>query len=235
MVRLYLKGHCFLSKLLSPQNCIRCGCLSDYILCRQCLDYFYQIPVANRRCRVCGKILISEITTCISCTEDPLLVHTDSVFPVHAYRLWKKELLFQWKICGNRSFSIIAAEMFHTVLNRYYPSLPVIPVPPRPGKIRNKGWDQINDVCILLKLQYGCKILPVLNRIERKQQKKLSREERLHQLGRSYELKKNACIPAEVVVIDDIMTTGVTLENCAEVLKNAGVKKVHAVTLFIAD
>ncbi|HPX25525.1 MAG TPA: phosphoribosyltransferase family protein, partial [Treponemataceae bacterium] len=68
------------------------------------------------------------------------------------------------------------------------------------------------------------------------QQKKLNRDERIHQLGHLYELKKNITnIPEEVVIIDDIMTTGVTLENCAEVLKRAGVKKVHAVTLFIAD
>lgn len=94
----------------------------------------------------------------------------------------------------------------------------------------------MQDIANLLHNAYGHTIIPLLTRIERKQQKKLGREERLHQMGHLYKLKKNIKkIPEEVVIIDDIMTTGVTLENCAEVLKKAGVKKVYAVTLFIAD
>ena len=39
----------------------------------------------------------------------------------------------------------------------------------------------------------------------------------------------------KVLIIDDILTTGITLENCALALKNAGVEKVCAITVFIAD
>jgi predicted amidophosphoribosyltransferase len=42
-------------------------------------------------------------------------------------------------------------------------------------------------------------------------------------------------LPKKVVIIDDILTTGVTLENCALALKNAGVETVCAITVFIAD
>lgn len=231
-----LNLHKLISSMLASHTCLRCGTEANFILCNNCLDVFNNPGFLLKRCVVCGKQLISEKETCLNCREEPLLLHTNSVYPIHSYRLWKKELLFQWKITGNRTFSFTAASLYNQVLSTKYPSVPIVPVPPRPGKIFSKGWDQINDIAILLKKLYGNTIISMLIRTEKKQQKKLNRDERIHQLGHLYEIKKNiANIPEEVVIIDDIMTTGVTLENCAEVLKRAGVKKVHAVTLFIAD
>ena len=42
-------------------------------------------------------------------------------------------------------------------------------------------------------------------------------------------------LECDVLIIDDILTTGITLENCALALKNAGVEEVCAITVFIAD
>lgn len=228
--------HTFLAPLLAPHNCIRCGVETNFILCTSCLHIFNDPGFSAPRCSICGKHLISEEGNCLECREEPLLQHTTMVYPIHPYRLWKKELLYQWKIAGYRIFTIIAASLFNEVLHTKFSSLPIVAVPPRPGKIFSKGWDQMQDIANLLHNVYGHTIIPMLTRIEKKQQKKLGREERLHQMGHLYKLKKNIKkIPEEVVIIDDIMTTGVTLENCAEVLKKAGVKKVYAVTLFIAD
>lgn len=234
---LFLNVHKLISYLLSPQVCLRCGNISSFILCPDCLQKFSKIDFSkHHRCRVCGKILVSEVDICMNCREEPLLEHTDSVFPIHSYRLWKKEVLFNWKFCGNRCFSLVASDIIHKALVAQYPGLPIVPVPPRPGKLRNKGWDQIDDVCRNLKYHHCHKVLPLLIRTEKKQQKLLNREERIHQMGHLYKIKRNKIkIPEEVVIIDDIMTTGVTLENCASVLKKNGVKKVHGVTLFIAD
>jgi len=228
--------HTLISSVVDPQSCLRCGSDANFILCDSCLKIFFDPGFSIKRCSVCGKQLISEKDMCLNCRDEPLLLHTDSVYPIHPYRLWKKELLFQWKIYGNRIFSFTAASLYNQVLCSKYNTIPIVPVPPRPGKIFSKGWDQMHDISKILHKMYGRTILYILKRTEKKQQKKLTREERLHQMGHLYEIKKNIkCIPEEVVIIDDIMTTGVTLENCAELLKKAGVKKVHAVTLFIAD
>ena len=42
-------------------------------------------------------------------------------------------------------------------------------------------------------------------------------------------------MPAKVIVIDDVLTTGATAENCCSVLKEAGVLKVCFLSLFIVD
>ena len=78
----------------------------------------------------------------------------------------------------------------------------------------------------------------LLERTEAQQQKKLNRKQRLAHKGSSYVLNKkfsNKKLPKKVLIIDDILTTGVTLENCAITLKNAGVESICAITVFIAD
>ena len=123
-------------------------------------------------------------------------------------------------------------------------SLQIVPVPPRPGKIRKNGWDQIDEICFYLKNGFGRKILPVLVRKSVIQQKKLGRIQRLESIGSSYEpapgkkirriLKHlpDGKLPDSVVLLDDVMTTGATLEDCSSVLKKMGVAHVYCVTLF---
>ena len=131
------------------------------------------------------------------------------------------------------------ARVLFRVLQRYYEGFTVVPVPPRPGKIKKTGWDQIADLCRYLRGLYGIRVCRALVRLGTQQQKKLSRSERLSRLGKQYALKsafkKAACaqkLPHQVVLLDDIMTTGVTLETCAALLKEVGVQKVYALTLF---
>ncbi len=122
----------------------------------------------------------------------------------------------------------------------------IVPVPPRKGKIRKNGWDQINDLCLFLEKLYGYKVLKLLDRHSLKQQKKLNREERLETIKSAYslvpqkklskELKKTGGnLPAEVCLLDDVCTTGATIEACAKILKEVGIEKVNVITLFIVD
>ena len=229
------------SALLAPQNCLSCGDFCTYLpLCARCRSELESgIVLKERRCAFCGRILISEKESCLECRETKLFTFCDGAFPLYPYVLWKKELLFKWKMAGSRSLSPFFARVLFRVLQRYYEGFTVVPVPPRPGKIKKTGWDQIADLCRYLRGLYGIRVCRALVRLGTQQQKKLSRSERLSRLGKQYALKsafkKAACaqkLPHQVVLLDDIMTTGVTLETCAALLKEAGVQKVYALTLF---
>lgn len=235
------------AKSFGQEQCCVCGKDSVAVpICKACIDkYLFSFNFNSvKRCSVCGKELVSEDDKCMDCRESPVLQHTDFVLPLYPYRLWNKMLLFEWKIQNKRSLSPILAEAVYKALCFLFICKipPVVPVPPRPGKIRARGWDQIDDLCIYLSKKHGVKILKLLERTTSKQQKKLDRAERLKTKGKSYILRQDFAswrikhqIPEEAVLLDDVLTTGITVENCAVLLKEAGVLKVNALTLFIVD
>lgn len=220
--------------------CIRCGTYTPCIpLCSECLKYLKDFPPfdENSRCKICGKVLVSELDFCSECKTEPVIKNIDSVFPLHTYRLWKKTLLFAWKMEGDRTLSsVFASIIYKALLLKNFENLVIVPVPPRPRKIRKKGWDQIEELSFMLKKMYGVKIAKLLERVSSKEQKKLNRKERLGSSGAVYKLKeKIKIIPEKVILLDDVVTTGSTLEKCAVLLKSLGVKNVYAFSLFIVD
>ncbi len=237
------------SFLLGDAHCVRCGSWTcGKQLCRKCRPLIQKWePLSGRRCAVCGKELVSEDKTCMSCRENQILRHTDLVFPLHSYRLWKKSLLFEWKILGMRGLSPFFADLLYRAKLEVESlakeeNLPLVPVPPRPGKIRSEGWDQIEELCFYLNKLYGVKILRILRRLSKVQQKKLDRIQRLELSSSSYAVERAGIlhrrlkkIPEQVILLDDVMTTGATIESCAALLKSLGIKKVHVITLFTVD
>lgn len=236
---------CCWSFFLGEEECLCCGLNSGIIpICRNCLQRKGQSSV--ERCFVCGKELVSEISICSSCRRKKILENVDFVYPLYGYRLWNKNLLFYWKYENIRTLSPVFASIVYEKIKEISSGetclLPVVPVPPRPGKIRQKGWDQINELCFYLHNMHGIKIFPFLRRMTCIQQKKLDKKHRLEQTSKTFVLRPQNKIkrflkklPETVVLVDDVMTTGSTVEACAAELKRAGIKKVAVVTLFIAD
>ncbi|MBR5564837.1 MAG: ComF family protein, partial [Roseburia sp.] len=68
-----------------------------------------------------------------------------------------------------------------------------------------------------------------------KPQKLLNPEERLNNLKKAFILKKNGVKLKVVVIIDDIYTTGSTVDEMAKVLLNGGVQQVYFLALAIGE
>ena len=216
-------------------------------LCSECLKNKYSVPQAMRvlRCSNCGKELISTQNVCLKCREEPVITSCNFLLPLFSYRLWNKELLFRWKIQGERCLSNVFAKMYCQALNIWKCKV-VVPVPPRKGKIQKNGWDQIDEICQFLEKKYGFTILRLLKRNSVKQQKKLDREERLKTIKSAYSLREEDCIkrelkkngdklPDQICLIDDVCTTGSTIEACCQILKRCGINDVRVITLFTVD
>ena len=107
----------------------------------------------------------------------------------------------------------------------------IVPVPPRPLKIKELGWDQVDYLVKKLEKKHKeINVSRILKRRKSKVQKELTRTERLNNLkGRIY-LQNNA--PKTALIIDDVITTGSTMEVCANVLKENGAQKVYGLCLF---
>ena len=106
-----------------------------------------------------------------------------------------------------------------------------VPVPLHPRRERARGFNQADD----LARQLGVAVVPLLQRVKfTTSQIELPADERHLNVRDAFRLARipdpRSRIPAVVVLVDDVSTTGATLEACARVLKAAGVKEVRALT-----
>jgi predicted amidophosphoribosyltransferase len=246
----------FIRECLFPGGCALCGRLlldgeeAWYGLCRRCQGLF---PVDTEpRCSSCGRPLISEQGLCLPCRkQDPF--HFDGSFVLYPYAGKYRELLKAYKFGNFPALGNFFACLMLDVLSRFPPAEPSsftwVPVPPRPNKIRMSGWDQAIHLAGRLEALYKHNsarhsssatagprdnlYLPVcrcLKRLPSKTQKELNREDRKRNLkGRIIHVKD---VPRRVLLFDDVITTGSTLDACAEALKAGGAEQVYAINLF---
>jgi ComF family protein len=117
----------------------------------------------------------------------------------------------------------------------------VVPVPLHPRRLRARGFNQADDLARHL----GLPVAPLLQRVRyTTSQIELPADQRHHNVRDAFRLAlippsprrrwagpdPRSPIPDVVVLVDDVSTTGATLEACARVLKAAGVKEVRALT-----
>lgn len=112
----------------------------------------------------------------------------------------------------------------------------IIPVPLHSSKRRHRGYNQAELIAVGLSRGLG---IPMDTRGLRRSlktvpQKKLGPKERLKNLQRAFRTDKRYLKRVRrVILVDDIYTTGSTIEACTRVLKAAGVKEVYFICLCI--
>jgi len=226
----------WVKNLLFPSWCALCEtALTDteeikYGLCVKCRAQ--AAVVQGQKCNLCGKPLISEIDICLSCRNQAAKIY-DRLWVIFPYTGIYRKLLQAYKFGKNLALAFFFAEKVLEVIaeNPALRDAIIVPVPPRPGKIKETGWDQVEYLFKqLLKLSNRSFICRCLKRRRSKVQKRLDRKERLENMkGRIY-LQKAP--PKTALVIDDVITTGSTLEVCSKVLKEGGAEKVYGLCLF---
>ncbi|GHT58958.1 amidophosphoribosyltransferase [Spirochaetia bacterium] len=229
-----------------PRGCALCGAaLQDgeeawYGLCQDCRksldkgDNSPEHPIEH--CSICGRPLISERDICLSCRRTgegegrSCERNCTRIAVVYPYSGQYRKLLGAYKFGKNPALGHFLEEKIRDTLNRLTSQNVVLcPVPPRPGKIRKTGWDQVEYLAKLLERDHLL-VRRCLKRLPSQSQKTLDREHRLTNLkGRFITVKK---IPREVILFDDVITTGATLEACAAALRAAGAEKVYGIALF---
>jgi len=245
----------YLREYLFPFGCGGCGEAllkpkdAWFGLCGNCRTYFSAFLAAEKRCDICGRPLISEKDTCLSCRKSSAdsndiyndqFVRLKAIFP---YTGKFRAVLGAYKFSKSVAVGNFLADCLNLVINdligeighETFKEAAWVPVPPRPGKIKSQSWDQIDYLAGLLKRDYKRSIskIPVnccLKRLPSRSQKELNREERGKNLkGRILCVKPP---PRTAVIFDDVITTGATLNACAGALLERGAARVYGVCLF---
>ena len=117
--------------------------------------------------------------------------------------------------------------------NHTWQDFVIIPVPLHPRRERERGFNQAEILAKIFSEKFGLSINKNLRRvIYTAQQAKLSGEERRNNLKDAFVWDDGVKIaPEKVLLADDVFTTGATMQECAKVLKNNGVKAVWGLVL----
>jgi ComF family protein len=239
-------GHAvfYLREYFFPSGCGGCGEAllkaedAYYGLCGDCRAVFLTAFGAGKRCGICGKPLVSENEICLSCRNNETagscnerLFRLSSLF---SYTGKFKTILGAYKFEKSLGIGNFFARCLIRALEDLGPETAEgaawVPVPPRPGKLKKQGWDQIEFLAGLLEKYRSLPVRRCLKRLASRSQKELNREERGTNLkGRVLCVRKP---PRTAILFDDVITTGATLNACAGALREGGAEKVYGICLF---
>jgi ComF family protein len=108
----------------------------------------------------------------------------------------------------------------------------IVPVPLHPARLRERGFNQAELLAKTLTQKIGVPVFAALERIRyTTTQTAFDRIDRTENLHNAFRLRKKVTVrELQVLLVDDILTTGSTLSECARVLREAGARSVYAVT-----
>jgi ComF family protein len=141
-----------------------------------------------------------------------------------------KDMVWQLKFQGAQTAAQIMARQMTRVLVKDEPAC-VVPVPTATGRVRRRGYDQARLLARQLARRGHLPYVEVLKRQGQAHQVGANREQRLWQLQTAFRACNLSAVRGRrLILVDDVVTTGATLEAAAAVLRAAGARRVDAVT-----
>ncbi len=220
--------------LLFPLSCLGCG-QEGVWFCSSCRAGLKFLPPA---CFLCGWAGVLPRTpagrTCVSCRDKTAL--SCFLSPFSYGDKMPRELIHALKYLRITPVAPILAGLVRDYQAYYslrFPSEAVlIPVPLHPKKERVRGFNQSLLIANALAADLGLAVLPGLKKVKStRPQVELSGEERKKNVEGAFLWQGENLESQSVILVDDVKTTGATLEEAARVLKKAGAKEVWAITV----
>lgn len=212
-----------LISVFAPHTCLSCG-REGNVLCAWCLpDALLALP---DRCYSCRQFSQDSQVCQKCCTKTRL----DHVWVRSEYKDLARELLYTFKFNRGQAAAAPIAALIDQILPWLPPETVLVHVPTATVRRRQRGYDHAELLAKELARIRGLHHLALLARRGQTRQVGAKRDERLHQLAEAYRPLRGQLIKgANILLVDDITTTGATLAAAAKVLKRAGAKTVDAV------
>lgn len=217
------------------QGCPICGRRgSSRHICRICLEEWAELADGLFPCAKCGRFKKVEAgkTTCQECRDDePPYSIARSVVP---YEGSVRDALHNFKFCGMRELAYPLGELITSLVASLFPYrllAAVVPVPLHENRLRERGFNQAFLLAEVVNKMLKIPLLPnaLVRKRETHSQTSLSREQRQVNLKGAFKAGENALQLKDkaVLLVDDVYTTGATVQECSKALIDAGVKDVY--------
>lgn len=228
-----------LLNLIFPPKCIFCGKrLSPKTTKLVCSDCANELPYCKpyHRCRRCGKpVAVSDTKMCKDCYKRRH--YNTRITSAFIYAEGAKRAVVGFKKEKNAGFastlSVYVAQMVKSDFGGVDFDI-VVSVPPRRKGISDEHFDQAAYLASAVARKLGLTYIPnaIIQKEVIRKQSSLSLEARIENVKDNFAVKKPEKIDKKtILLIDDVCTTGATLEECAKMLKESGAFRVYAATV----
>lgn len=217
-----------------PSTCIACGLAGDAASGRDlCAACHLALPWNRHACRRCALPLpmTDAGRLCGACqTRTSPLERVTASF---AYAAPLDRLLpmfkFHQSMAAGRLLSGLMAETLRDVAIGAKDAA-LVPIPLHRRRLRQRGYDQALELARPLARRLGLPLAAhlLIRPKATGAQSRLDKSARQQNLSGAFVVNQRCVIPSHVILIDDVMTTGATLETAAQALLDAGVARVEA-------
>lgn len=211
-----------IATIFAPHHCLQCG-QEGQMLCGECRqDLIYHPDICYR----CHRLSV-EGKTCASCRNHAPLRR---VVVAHNYEGTLKDLIKAFKFGRAIAARTVLIDLLgESMLPLEYDL--VTEVPSASTRQRQRGYNPARLLAVGLARVKNIPHASLLGRSGQSRQVGARRIDRLTQLENSVFPVSHRIAGQRILLVDDVMTTGATLAECARVLKNAGAKSIDAIVL----
>lgn len=220
---------------LLPRRCRVCEGVSRS-RCNLCDDCVAAFPAPTQLCPQCAEAMPAAANICTACeTQAPAFARTEVAWQ---WAWPQSQLLKRFKFDQQRAVGKDLATVFARKMAPRIQALDtdmnyVMAMPLHRQRLRQRGYNQAAILAAPLAKACGLEIhCPVERIINTPAQSGLTRSQRLKNLRGAFSVTKPALVKgANILLVDDVMTTGSSAQSVAEVLINAGAKSVTVCVL----
>lgn len=235
--------HIILNQLtdwLFPKRCPVCQDIimpKGHLICPGC---FLKLSYVNRSaCKKCGKELSDNTNEyCMDCKNHKrsfeygmALINYDDIASRSMVQMKYKHKKEYLEFYGYAIAKRYKARLLNIKADCF------VPVPIHASRKRKRGYNQAQILAEHISLYTGIPVYTdiLIRNKKTVPQKKLSPKERLANLEQAFQAGEIPEFVKSVILVDDIYTTGSTIEACTRVLKKCGVRYVYFVTICIGS
>ena len=215
-IKLY-KIIAFLQSFLYTEKCVICKKISDNSICKNCQQCISYNP-----------------------SEPIRISHKISIFSASKYKDNLRKAILALKFQNKKGIATILGQFlfnYWVTLEISKNNFEVVPLPIHKSKKRTRRYDQTELIAKTFSLLCNYKLNPkLLIRIKKTTpQYKLNRLERQNNLKNAFMVNTKYLPESPILLIDDIYTTGTTINEAIKALQNAGINNIQVLTLSDVD
>jgi ComF family protein len=215
-----------LADMFYPQRCVSCERRSSDVLCRACFEALPRVghPVCGR----CGLPTAFANFVCEECKNVDF--GFESAKAALKYEGVGKKIVHALKYRGYKQVvdRLATPLMLQALGDDHFDA--VVPVPLHRARLRNRGFNQAELLARGVAQKLNASVSDTLEVVRStRDQVELSAAQRRANVAGAYKTKNP--LYGRLLLIDDVFTTGATMNACALTLVNAGAKEVHALSL----